>query len=185
MKKVSITVILAAMMVIPARASAYDRYARGRTLYFRRCGPCFSMGWKWSPQKVTKPLDLKKMARTWTPAQVCTWMRKNTKKLVPPGCYPGKISAREKLDILYYVKRKTEGPIRKPLLKAVFRRLRHKVRLKRLTRARRESALRAYRNLKETRRLRRQRSNRKGRWSGSLRPASDAVAHPRTGRSAR
>ena len=172
MKKVAISVLLAVIVALPATARAYDRYARGRTLYFRRCGPCFSMGWKWAPKPLSKPVDLKKMARTWTPAQVCTWMRTNTKKLVPPGCYPGRISTREKLDILYYVKRKTEGPIHKPVLKAVFRRYRHRVQLKHITGNRRRSALRTYKNMKEMQRLKRHRARRKSRWSGSIQPVT-------------
>ncbi len=181
MKKVAITVLLAAVTWVPMKAQAYDRYARGRTLYFRRCGPCFSMGWKWAPKPLPKPLDLTKMAKTWTPAQVCTWMRANKKKLVPPGCYPGHISQREKLDILYYVKRKTEGPIHKPILKAIFRRYRHRIHLRHTTLAKRRSALRTYKNMKEMRRLRRRRTRRHPRWSGSI----TAPTHAPTGKTRR
>ena len=184
MKKVAISILLATMAALPVTARAYDRYARGRTLYFRRCGPCFSMGWKWAPKPMSKPVHLKKMARTWTPAQVCTWMRTNTKKLVPPGCYPGRITTSEKLDILYYVKRKTEGPIHKPILQAVFRRYRHRVRLKRTTAGRKRSALRTYKNLKEMQRLRRHQNRRRARRRGNIQPTAGQSAS-KTGRAAR
>jgi hypothetical protein len=159
------------------QAHARDKYARGRTLYIRRCGPCFSMGWKWAPSaraQDKKKWNLLRMARQWSPAQVCTWMRKNKRKLRGPGCYPGRIPPHERLTILYYLTRRLEGRIPKPRLQKIMPKRAKKLRLKHRAPARRRKAQKRHQNRLQLRRMRRRRS---GRWSGSLKPPKN---RPRT-----
>ncbi|MCD6497784.1 MAG: hypothetical protein J7M25_05685 [Deltaproteobacteria bacterium] len=156
-------------------ARATDRYSRGRTLYFRRCGPCFSMGWKWNPSPIrTKNLNLFALARKWSPAKVCTWMRTSTKHLTPPGCYPGRIRYRNKVDILYYIMRASQGPIRRPRMEALWPGRLKPIRFKRLLPSKLATARKRLKNLLELRRLRWHSPIKKGKWSGSTTPPTSA-----------
>ena len=181
--KTAVSLILGALIGLSAGSvSAKGRYTRGRTLYFRKCGPCFSMGWKWSPSSLPTRLSLRTLARKWKPAQVCTWMRKNKRKLKGPGCYPGRINRRQKLDILYYIMRRvrSKGRIKKPVLKRLSPRLSKRVRFKRTAPERRARALKRHKNLLEMRRIRK-RGGRSNGYTGSLNPkASGATSKSRT-----
>lgn len=153
-------------------AEARGKYERGRTLYMRRCGPCFSMGWRWAPtesQKSKKRWPIMKMARRWGPAQVCTWMRKPRRQLKGKGCYPGRIPFEERVAILYYLTRRLEGPIEKPKLRRIMPKRAKNLRLRRKAPARRRKAIKRHKNFKELRRIRRGRGRyRRKKWSGQL-----------------
>lgn len=181
--KSAASLILGALIGFSAGSvSAKGRYTRGRTLYFRKCGPCFSMGWKWSPSSLPSRLSLSTLARKWKPARVCTWMRKNKRKLKGPGCYPGRISRRQKLAVLYYIMRRvrSKGRIKKPVLKRLSSRLSKRVRFKKTAPGRRARALKRHKNLLEMRRVRR-RGRRTGGYTGSLKPkTSGATTKSRT-----
>ncbi len=105
-------------MVVP-QVSARGRYLKGRTVYQRKCAACVSIGWKWAPKHIRnwRKVSLKAQARRWSTVQVCTWMRKNAKTRKGPLCHPSKMTYREKLNALYYVKRRAQGAIRKPVLR--------------------------------------------------------------------
>jgi hypothetical protein len=104
-------------------------------------------------------------------------MRKNKRKLKGPGCYPGRISRRQKLDILYYIMRRvrSKGRIKKPVLKRLSPRLSKRVRFKKTAPARRARALKRHKNLLEMRRIRK-RGKRSNGYTGSLKPKAGAAA---------
>ncbi len=145
-------------------AKAYDRFTNGRRLFRRRCGVCLSMGWVWQGKLPKGNLDLAKMAADWSPARVCTWLHRQTKKIEPPGCYPGRIRYRERLAILYYLWRRAQGPIRKPKLGPIYYvRAPVSLRLKPVTPGRRKKLRLRLRNRREVRRWQR--------WYRRLRPS--------------
>lgn len=182
--RIGACLVLGAMMCLSAgSAGAKGRYAAGRIQYFRTCGPCFSMGWKWAPSLPDK-LDLSRLAKKFGPAQVCTWMRRNTRKLRGAGCYPGRMTYRQKLNILYYVMRRARGAIRKPVLKRLSPRLSKRVRFKKTAPARRKTALQRHKNLLEMRKVRSRGSN-NGTWSGSLKPKAARTAPSRNVRASK
>jgi hypothetical protein len=104
-------------------------------------------------------------------------MRKNKRKLKGPGCYPGRISRRQKLEILYYIMRRvrSKGRIKKPVLKRLSPRLSKRVRFNRTAPGRRARALKRHKNLLEMRKLRR-RGKRTSGYTGSLKPRTGAAA---------
>ena len=148
---------------------AYDRYLNGRRLFRRRCGVCLSMGWVWDGRLTSKQVDLARMAATWSAARVCTWLHRQTKKIQPPGCYPGRIRFREKLAILYYLWRRAQGPIHKPVLGPIYYvKAPASFRVKAVTPGRRRFLMNLRRNKRE--------ANRWRRWIRRWR--SDAGARP-------
>ena len=170
---------LFAFVAFTPTAQAKGKYNRGKTLYLRRCGPCFSMGWKWSPTtkgQSKKRWDLVKMAKEWSPAQVCTWMRRPARALKGKGCYPGRIPYRERLEILYYLSRRMEGPIRKPKLRRLMGRRAPKLRIRVRTPARRRKALKQKKNREQLKKHRRQSLRSRPRWTGKTKPPTDPVA---------
>ena len=171
----------AAILFTSTTAEAQGRYELGRTLYARRCGPCFSLGFKWAPtrEQTTRPReewDIEKKAEEWKPSQICTWLRQPQRKLKRP-CTPGRITHRERLAILYYLTRRLEGPIEKPVLKKIVapraRNLRFRVRTPDL----RKQAVNREQNRLQLLKMRRRSSNRPG-WTGRPAPAADPAARP-------
>ncbi len=111
--------IVPALAMLAPEASAGGRYTRGRTVFWQKCAPCTAIGWKWAPGHVgdwTK-INLAHLARSWSTAKVCTWMRKSSKKRTGPLCHPSRMTYREKLNALYYTKRRAQGAIVKPRLR--------------------------------------------------------------------
>ncbi len=160
-------------------AHAVGKYERGRTLYARRCGPCFSKGYKWAPTSAEKSTprkkwDLTKMARKWSPGRVCTWLRKPEKK-IRSGCTPGRISYRERLTILYYLSRRLEGNIRKPVFRKITPTRARNLRLRKRTPGLRKKAIQRKKNRNQLLKMR-SRSRKDPRWTGSLKPSSDKAA---------
>jgi len=79
------------------------------------------------------------------------------------------MSLREKTNILYYLMRRLQGTIKKPVPRALPYKKARNLRLKHRTPARRKKALERQKNLQELKRLRR-RGRRAKRWTGSLKP---------------
>jgi hypothetical protein len=154
-----------ALVLLMPEASARGRYTRGKTVYQRKCAPCFSTGWKWSPRRVPdyKKLKLRHKARRWSTAKVCTWMRKSAKKRKAKKCYPHKMSYREKLNALYFVSRRARGAIRKPRLRKRTPKLYRGSRFKLRAKYRRAAALKRLRQLELLRKARQ-----RGRASGRM-----------------
>lgn len=166
----------AAILSASATAEAQGRYELGRTLYARRCGPCFSMGFKWAPtqEERTRPRnewDIEKMAEEWKPSQVCTWLRQPQRKVKRP-CTPGRITHRERLAILYYLTRRMEGPIRKPVMKKIVPPRARNLRFRRLTPDLRKRAVQREENRRQILKMRRRSPDRPD-WTGVLAPASN------------
>jgi hypothetical protein len=147
--------VLAAALALPSAAAAGGRYERGRTLYRLHCAVCLGL-WQWAPTRIDprRPPDLQKMAKDWTAGRVCTWMRKKSRKTQGRGCYPGRVSARDRLDMLYYVYRRAQGPIRKPRLRQSRLKLYRGPTLKRTLQSLRRTALQRFRNRMLLRRMR-------------------------------
>jgi len=146
-------------------ATARGRYLKGRTVYQRKCAPCVSIGWKWAPKHVSnwRKVSLRNQARRWSTARVCTWMRRNAKTRKGPLCHPSKMTYREKLNALYYVKRRAQGAIRKPVLRKRKPKVYSGPRFRRRAQARRRAALRQRQQMEALRKSRR-RHGRKGNW---------------------
>jgi len=109
---------LCGLALLAPEAAARGRYLKGRTAYQRKCAACMAIGWKWAPTPISdwRKVSLREQARTWSTAKVCTWMRKNRKTRTGPLCHPSKMTYGERLNALYYVKRRAQGAIRKPVL---------------------------------------------------------------------
>ncbi len=169
--------------IVP-EAAARGRYIKGRTVFQRKCAPCVAVGWKWSPKYVKdwKKLSLKQQARRWSTARVCTWMRKNAKKKKGPLCHPSRMTFREKLNVLYYIKRRAQGKIVKPKLRKRSFTLYRGPKFKLRTKKRLQAAIRQRRMLDRLRKARR-RGKRKGKfhWSRKLKKTRKAPSR-RTGR---
>jgi len=176
----TISLLFAAVVLSSSTpAHAVGKYELGRTLYARRCGPCFSKGYKWAPSPAEKSTprkkwDLTKMALKWSPGRVCTWLRKPEKK-IRKGCTPGRISYREKLTILYYLSRRLEGKIRKPVFRKITPTRARNLRLRKRTPGLRKRAIQRKKNRNQLLKMR-SRSRRNPRWTGSLKPSSDKAA---------
>ncbi|MFH2006386.1 MAG: hypothetical protein ABI333_07365 [bacterium] len=177
--------IVVALSFVAPNASAKGSYERGRTIYQRRCAACLSIGWKWTPTTLPerRKLSLRGMAKTWSEVKVCTWMRSNTKRRADPACHPSKMSYREKLDALYYVMRRAQGPITKPKLRRRSLQVYRGPRFRKRAEANRNRALKQLRRMKALREARQQtrRSRRTIKWSPK-RPAPRRPAVRRRGR---
>lgn len=152
-----VTLVTLASLAWADLAAARGRYARGQALYRRHCASCLSMGWAWAPvpPDPRKPLDLAKMAASLPPHRVCAFQHKQTRSGVKgPACYPGRISVRDRLDILYYLNRRAVGSFKAPVLRALRPRLYKGAPLRRALAARRRTALARYRNLLLLRKMR-------------------------------
>lgn len=159
MKRMLLITTLATMasLVSADFATARGRYARGQALFRRHCASCLSMGWAWAPvpPDPRKPLDLAKMAASLPPHRVCVFQHKQTRSGIKgPACYPGRISVRDRLDILYYLNRRAQGSFEAPRLRALRPRLYQGVPLRRTLAARRRTALARYKNLLLLRKMR-------------------------------
>ncbi len=154
-------------MAVP-EATAGGRYLKGRTVYQRKCAPCASTGWKWAPKHISnwKKVSLRAQARRWSTARVCTWMRKNAKTRKGPLCHPSKMTYRQKLNALYYVKRRAQGTIRTPVLRKRKPTVYRGPRFRKRTAKRRAAALRQRSQMKALRKARRRhRGKSRFRWN--------------------
>lgn len=170
-------------LLVPETA-ARGRYLKGRTVYQRKCAPCISIGWKWAPKHISNwsKVSLRDQARRWSTAKVCTWMRKNAKTRKGPLCHPSKMTYREKLNALYYVKRRAQGAIRKPVLRKRSPQIYRGPKFRKRAPARRAAAIRQRRQMQTLRKARR-RYRRKGKfnWSRKRRKTHKAPSR-RSGR---
>ncbi len=155
-RRIAIPALLGAFLLLSSAAEAGGRYERGRTLYRIHCAMCLNL-WQWAPTRLDpeQPPDLQQMAKRWSAGRVCTWMRKKTRKTQGRGCYPGKVPARDRLDMLYYVYRRAQGPIKKPRLRQSRLKLYRGPTLRRTLEALRRSARQRYRNRMLLRQMRR------------------------------
>lgn len=165
--------------------AARGRYIKGRTVYVRKCAPCVTTGWKWAPKKTTdwKKLKLRQRARRWSTAQVCTWMRKSAKRRRKGAlCHPSKMTVREKLNALYYVKRRAQGAIRKPVLRKRAHKIYRGPKFRKRAAKRLAAALRQKKHMEALRKSRRRyRRNPRFKWSRKRRKARRTPSR-RTGR---
>ncbi|MDY0004662.1 MAG: hypothetical protein RBU30_25425 [Polyangia bacterium] len=117
-RQFALLALLGATLVVATPSEAKGRFERGRTLVQQRCASCFASGWIWAPSTPDqlKPHDLQTYARSWSPSKVCTWMRKQNRKTTGAACYPGHVSERDRLDMLFYLFRRAQGPIQRPRL---------------------------------------------------------------------
>lgn len=170
-------------MLVP-EAAAGGRYLKGRTAYQRKCAPCIAIGWKWAPKHISnrRKVSLRKQARTWSTAKVCTWMRKNRKTRKGPLCHPSKMTYRERLNALYYVKRRAQGAIRKPVLRKRSFKIYRGPKFRKRAAKRRAAAIRQRKQLEVLRKSRRRyRPRRKFNWSRK-RPKTTTTRSRRTRR---
>jgi hypothetical protein len=103
-----------------ATASALPgRYERGRTLYHERCAVCTRMGWTWTPAGIDPAkVDVMQLALTLSPEAICTWQRR-TQRPMTARCPADAMTLAERIDVLYYLRRRLEGEIRAPRLQAL------------------------------------------------------------------
>lgn len=175
MMKVTLFALVLALWAPALVAEARGRFQRGQALVQERCAPCLSMGWVWAPSAVdpAKPHDLATYARDWSPARVCTFMRRPTRKVEDPGCYPGRISERDRLDMLHYLHRRAQGPIVRPNLRGPSSHRRYTGRpLKRTLARRRETAEKRHRDRLELEKMRQRSRSTSGRVTPPARPAA-------------
>jgi len=152
-----VTLATAISLATADLAAAKGRYARGQALFRRHCASCLSMGWTWAPTPPDprKPLDLAKMASSLPAYRVCVFQHRQTRSgLKGPACYPGRISTRDRLDILYYLYRRSMGDFRPPRPRALRAPLYKGGALRRTLAARRRTALARYKNLLLLRKMR-------------------------------
>lgn len=178
-RNLAFLVLLGALLLTTGRADAKGRFERGRNLVQQRCAPCLAMGWVWAPTAPDpkRPHALATYAKTWSPAQVCTWMRRQTRKTTGPACYPGHIPERDRLDMLFYLHRRAQGPILAPKLQrpAAFRIYKGKP-LKRTLAERRSTVEQQRRAQAELDRMRRLSNSRFGEPRRPIVPARPAPA---------
>lgn len=170
-------------LVVP-EAAARGRYLKGRTVYQRKCAPCVSIGWKWAPKHISnwRKVSLRDQARRWSTAKVCTWMRtRPAKTRKGPLCHPSKMTYREKLNALYYVKRRAQGAIRKPVLRKRSPKVYRGPRFRKRAQARRRAALRQLQQMEALRKSRR-RQGRKGKLNWSRKRSKTRKAPSRRSR---
>ena len=156
--------LLLGLALLSSSVEARGRFERGRTVYQRRCAPCFAIGWKWAPRPIEswRSLELLKKARTWHTSKVCTWMRKNDRQRVRAmatrantrACYPMKMTPAEKLNALYYVARRAQGKFQKPRLRKHAAQRYRGQRFKSRVKGRRKTALKRLKQLMLLRRMR-------------------------------
>lgn len=112
-------VISLLLLLVAADASASaapGRFERGRTLYHERCAICTSMGWTWTPGGLDPAkVDVIQLALTLSPEAICTWQRRTVRPM-KARCPADAMSLMEKIDVLYYLRRRLEGAIPVPRL---------------------------------------------------------------------
>jgi hypothetical protein len=168
MKTAMFLSFICGLVTVVPEATAGGRFIKGRTVYQRKCAPCFSIGWKWAPKRVSNwsKVSLKAQARRWSTVKVCTWMSKSAKTRKGALCHPSKMTYREKLNALYYVKRRAQGAITKPVLRKRTPKVYRGPKFRKRAGKRRAAALRQRKQLEALRKARRRyRGKSKFKWS--------------------